>query len=526
MSNIKVTIEWEAPVVFAGEEIRCIITFKNSSSPTDRSRSLSPYANDRLGSGRDRWKQDLPRRVPLPKRAQSLRKVDDKPIRSQTMGHRPTLSLAAPSSLSKASSRGSSAADSAYPPASRPRGHGRSLSIVSLGSNTTNSQSKSSNVIGPPTRRYHNRAASLQTLPARDGDSLVGSPSAEFSPQQTVDLPLRRNHGSVSSTIGQQQQSNSNTSTTFSMNVRPRTDSKVSLSIPQSPTESSQRFVPTRSSTNNSIKASPIIPFSPPHRDDEYSSNFASKNKVLSPISNDPSPRSSLELYSQSNHSTETLASEYIIAGKTSQPSKPSSRRGTYLAPISSQTSKAETLMMGYVQLSGSFILDGSLINMTPFESIKMKGVIGGQGGGGVVGVEKSKRGSGLLGSFGLSGIGQSLGELIGGQEMSSFKEMKGIASTKSIPIISTPQSILFVNLSLQPGESKSFSYAHRLPDDIPPTFKGRAIKIEYQLTIGTQRPQQVSRTQSIRHADFSFRVLSGVNGIYRLCFCNPTDSL
>ena len=526
MSKIKVTIEWEAPVVFAGEEIRCIITFKNSSSPTDRSRSLSPYANDRIGSGRDRWKQDLPNRAPLPKRAQSLRKVDDKLARSQTKGHRPTLSLAAPSSLSKTSSRGPSSTDSANSSASKTRSHGRSLSIVPLGSNTSNSQSKSSNVIGAPTRRYHNRAASLQTLSARDEDSLVGAPSAGPSPQQTIDLPIRRNHGSVSSSNGPQQQSNASASTTSSMNGRPRTDSKTSLSVPQSPTGSMQRFVPARPSASSSMKASPVMPFSPPHRDDEYRSNFTSKNKVLSPISNDVSPRSSLELYSQSNHSTETLASEYVIAAKAGQPSKPPSRRGTHLTPIPSQTSKAETLMMGYVQLSGSFTLEGSLINMTPFESIKMKGVIGGQGGGGVVGVEKSKRGSGLLGTFGLSGIGQSLGELIGGQEMSSIKEMKGIANTKSIPIISTPQSILFVNLSIQPGESKSFSYAHRLPDDIPPTFRGRAIKIDYQLIIGTQRPQQVSRTQSIRHADFSFRVLSGVNGMYCLLSFKFANSL
>ena len=172
---------------------------------------------------------------------------------------------------------------------------------------------------------------------------------------------------------------------------------------------------------------------------------------------------------------------------------------------------------MGYVQLLGSFVLDGSLVNLTPFESVKRKAVIGGQGSGGVVGIESSKRETGLfgLGPFGWSNIGQSIGGLLGSQELSSIQEMKGKANSRSIPIISTPQSILFVDLSLGPGESKSFSYRHTLPQGIPPSHRGRAIKSTYHLAIGTQRPRSSTQQNSVQHIEVPFKVLPGIDGMY-----------
>lgn len=510
MSNIKITVEWEESVVFAGEEVRCIISFKNSSPVLGCSRSLSPYVNGQHESGRDRWKQDLPRQQPLPKRAQSLRKADDKNVRLQTKGHRPAMSLGG-STLLRDSSRGPRVAGTATHGIMKSRVHGRSLSIVSLASNGADEDAMIPPDAGASqARRYHGRAASLQILPMRSPGTNVTTSLALHPPRRLTDSTFRKFHNPDQGRDGEAY-SKAAPAGTIPENGRPRTDSRTSPPLRDSSSNTFHRPIPTRSSTSNTIKASPTIPFSPPNQNDNYKSSFVSKNKVLSPISQTATPRSSLELYSQSNLSTETLASEYVLPPKVNQSSKSTTRKGTHLLPFPSQVSKTETLMMGYVQLNGSFTLDGSLINMAPFESIKLKGIIGGQGGGGVVGVDKSKRENGLLGSFGWGGLGQSLGGLIGGQEMSSIKEMKGIASNKAIPIISTPHSILFVNLSLQPGESRSFSYSHRLPDDIPPTYKGRAIKIEYQLAIGTQRPQQSLQTQSMRHADFGFKVFSGV---------------
>ena len=175
--------------------------------------------------------------------------------------------------------------------------------------------------------------------------------------------------------------------------------------------------------------------------------------------------------------------------------------------------------MMGFAQLSGSFTLDGSLVNQSPFDEVKRKAVVGGQGGGGVVGIERPKAESGFFGNFSWGNIGESLGGLWGGNELSSMKEMKGIANSKDIPLLSTPKSILFVDLKLAPGESRSYSYTFRLPRGLPPTHKGRAMKVVYHLVIGTQRPTSGSswssrqkQQQHVRHIEVPLRVFGGVD--------------
>lgn len=170
--------------------------------------------------------------------------------------------------------------------------------------------------------------------------------------------------------------------------------------------------------------------------------------------------------------------------------------------------------MMGYAQVMGSFTLDGSLINQAPFEEVKRKGVVGGQGGGGVVGVERTKRESGLFGALGWSNIGESIGGLLGSSEPSSIREMRGQANTKTVPLITTPQSILFVDLQLAPGESRSYRYSFTLPRGLPPTHKGRSMKVVYHLTIGTQRPGS-ARDQQVKHVEVPFRVFGSVNSTY-----------
>jgi hypothetical protein len=157
--------------------------------------------------------------------------------------------------------------------------------------------------------------------------------------------------------------------------------------------------------------------------------------------------------------------------------------------------------MMAYASTRGHFTLDGSLVNTAPFEEVKRKGV---QGGGGVVGVERSKRSSGIFGSFGWGNFGESLGGLLGGDEMSSMAQMKASAGTKEIPLLSTPQSLLFVDLKLAPGESRSYSYRFTLPHGLPPTYRGRSIKVAYCLSLGVQRPEG----QAMRHVEIPFRVL------------------
>nr|XP_020736098.1 RAB6A-GEF complex partner protein 2 isoform X2 [Odocoileus virginianus texanus] len=54
--------------------------------------------------------------------------------------------------------------------------------------------------------------------------------------------------------------------------------------------------------------------------------------------------------------------------------------------------------------------------------------------------------------------------------------------------ILSTPPKILFCDLRLDPGESKSYSYSEVLPVEGPPSFRGQSVKYVYKLTIGCQR--------------------------------------
>lgn len=214
-----------------------------------------------------------------------------------------------------------------------------------------------------------------------------------------------------------------------------------------------------------------------------------------------------------SNRSSETLDSEIPAQQSGRLLPKPVTHARTKSQIYATfHEREPETLMMGYAQTMGSFTLDGSLVNQAPFEEVKRKGVVGGQGGGGVVGVERSNRQSGLFGAFGWGNIGESLGGLLGGGEMSSIKEMRGLASTKTIPLLSTPQSILFVDLRLAPGESRSYTYKFTLPRGLPPSHRGRAIKVQYYLKVGVQRPGQMNEQQGVKNVEVPFRVLGSVN--------------
>lgn len=220
-------------------------------------------------------------------------------------------------------------------------------------------------------------------------------------------------------------------------------------------------------------------------------------------------PRSSGEFHTMSNNSSETLVSEYVTQPLVRGNGRPPHlRRSSGMTP--QQQKAPESLMMGYAQIQGSFTLDGSLVSLGPFEQVKKKGTVGGRGGG-VVGVEPTKRETGLLRGFGWGNISNSLGDFLGGGELSTIKEMRGAANSKSIPLLSTPQSILFVDLQLAPGESRSYEYTFRLPKGLPPSHKGKTIKITYSLVIGTQRVGGV-KEQQVRSVEIPFRVLGSVN--------------
>ncbi|KAI1514277.1 Rgp1 multi-domain protein [Pyrenophora tritici-repentis] len=542
-SNIRVFVQWKDSTVFAGEDIECTITFKNVAPLQGHDRSPTRRPNGFAMGGERQRKLNVPpvHSSTRPSVSRNSSFASQLPP-SNVRGHGPALSLYTPSTTggrasavppssahgngnSNSNGNGNGNGNSNHASAQK---HGRSVSIVSLG---TDAGTELSHDRGIPIRRPargHGRSASLQVVPGRPNSYPISSPghrsathpsplSGEASSPRIHEpadfaFPARRNGRRPGVT------------TTPSTPALPVTGRKPSNSFSHSfkfpaapPPEDVSQPQPQ---TNNSPPKLPIhvrrnSPQPPPdsqkplgHSNAESLSPVA---RIISGSSLNDTPRSSGEFYSMSNNSNETMASEYAAHPSARLLPRPlHQRRLSHLVPPSRQA-QPESIMMGYAQIMGSFTLDGSLINQAPFEEVKRKGVLGGQGSGGVVGVEKTKRESGLFGALGWGNIGESLGGLLGPSEPSSIREMRGIASSKTVPLITTPQSILFVDLKLAPGESRSYKYSFTIPRGLPPSHKGRSMKVAYNLTIGTQRAGS-TKEQQVKHVDIPFRVFGSVN--------------
>ncbi|KAI0045747.1 Rgp1-domain-containing protein [Auriscalpium vulgare] len=56
------------------------------------------------------------------------------------------------------------------------------------------------------------------------------------------------------------------------------------------------------------------------------------------------------------------------------------------------------------------------------------------------------------------------------------------------VPVLEVQPAMLAVDLSLGPGEERTYTYTVKLPEYLPPTFKGRTLKFSYQLSVGACR--------------------------------------
>ena len=167
-SSIRAFITWHDQTVFAGEEVKCTITFKNvarapGSSSSSRSRP-SPQqsrhaSSERLKATSPRTNKTNPGLAPPP----------------AARGHRSSLSLSVPSSSAVSRSRAGSipwSPNLTDGSASSQNGHGhkRSVSIVSIGSASTlddghsHPGSPASAKTHPRAIRGHSRASSLQIV--------------------------------------------------------------------------------------------------------------------------------------------------------------------------------------------------------------------------------------------------------------------------------------------------------------------------------------------------------------------------
>ncbi|KAJ6260251.1 hypothetical protein Dda_4475 [Drechslerella dactyloides] len=604
-SNIRVFVSFgDKAAVFAGEDIECTITFRNIAPAPGSQRSGSRSINGSIAENgpehkgfSERRSKQPPLQLAAAEKSASARK--QRPgsisISGGSRKHRPSLSLSTPNSARRLQQQQQSTpmgspATTVRPMTATTQGstveaaagngvpghkHKRSISIVSIGSDAAGDVQ-----IRTPGRRStpHSRSTSLSYAPKRSPMMIAfnGMPQSATLPSRKLSS-TDRNSGPATHIIEE-----SLTNFSFSAPRRsptPRHAANGSLNrsfkFPPTPgTSSSSPGVAPRDSPKPGPRDSPKPgPRDTPRADGSYASDLllpgVANIELVSPaeesnnsqsefehvppskvinsqiMNDDGTPRSSLDFYSLPNSTTDTLISDFDsqVNQKLLRHTQSHSRRPSLLSGNSSSTRAPEVLMMGYVQVQGSFILDGSLVQTGSFDEVKRKGIVGGQMGGGVVGIESRKTQSGFLGGLGwgnlsngfgngfgggltngiTNGITNGLGSLITGGNMSTIAEMKNIANSRSIPVLSTPQSILFVDLKLAPGESRSYTYTFTLPKQLPPTHRGKAIKVVYNIVIGTQRPGKGVQTPKV--VEVPFRVFPHVNsggGLHTYDLMNP----
>ena len=556
-SNIQVFVKWKDQTIFAGENVECTITFKNvadtaseannGAEPGQHQRKASRVANHTSNSPSDSFfSMKSPQSLFSGRRSYS--------ISSQRMPfHRTASSLSSPLVASQS-----------FPPPSGPstprtwqpgHSHKRSVSILSIDSEGQPDKTASpQNYRGRPARG-HGRSASLQIVPRRNnsyddsyrkGDRTVhthgmprayngyykarshipGPPLAE-SPNESAPGDLRVD----TSHLGRA----SRTSSVANSPVVPTEQLRASSRRSQPPAfDFKFPAAPPTTEPNNRPRLSP----SPKSTDRIAPSKKSAKDasslgapshqqlaRIISATSVNGSTRSSGEFYSVSDHSSETLASEYTTYSAQGARPPPTlagrhARHYSSVAASSARPNDSQALLMGYAQISASFTVDGSLVNQSVFDEVKRKGVVGGQPGtGGLPGrpssasSDRSRKGGGFWGSFKWNSIEESINGFLSNNELDGLREMRGVVSSRSIPLLSTPQSLLFVDLRLSPGEEQSYSFSFSLPRGLPASHKGKAIKIAYNLVIGTQRPSGPNESQRVNRINIPFRVFSGVNG-------------
>ncbi|PGH12797.1 hypothetical protein AJ79_04021 [Helicocarpus griseus UAMH5409] len=523
-SDIQVFVRWKEQTIFAGEDVECTITFKNV-TPSDSSTDVSASRKHaRRGSrpmnGVVNGGNYSPAKSLNPFSFNNRRSVASSPRNRQQAfdkSHRATASLSSPLAFSHS-----------FPPTNngtqRPgHRHKRSVSIISVEPEKQG---------GPPVSqrggKSHARSASFHLFSKRN--ELYGentqpvpsrSPNYRFpSVDSNPNLPLPKyRSGSDSPRLPTRSQSEITSPvqrdparrpaplpTDFKFPQAPPTPSDTVPSTNVSPAAENANTTPS-STIPPTFNAKDVPVLEPPTR-------LAPATKILSTSSVNGSTRSSGEFYSMSNNSTETLESEYVSypPNRTQLPIRHRRHYSNLEAVGKSNKNSSQTLLMGYAQISASFTVDGSLINQSLFEEVKRKGVVGSQGRSDA-GNKAEKARNGFWGTLGgWNNLSESLSTLLSSGELDGLRDMRGVSSSQSIPLLSTPQSLLFVDLRLSPGEERSFSFAFTLPRGLPASHKGKAIKVSYNLVIGTQRAINPKEPQKVHRINIPFRVLSGVD--------------
>ncbi|KAL4803579.1 Rgp1-domain-containing protein [Aspergillus unguis] len=522
-SDIQVFVKWKDQSIFAGEDVECVITFKNVAERSDDpNNAQTPHLRKQSRTAMTPRSESFSLRLP------------PNPFRNPNRRSYPIVPRKSPSHRISSSVSSPLIGSHSFPPPSTPRNgplpaghkHKRSVSILSIDSEGGNSSVAGDKTPRTPSQlnsarpaRGHGRSASLQVTPRRyegyeDGMKGLRSPIRGHPP---TDSFIQQSPGGLRVTTDSASLGGPGSGAHSPIRPTPlgRTPGRrpqlppIDFKFPPAPEnettaglEAGTSAVPKVDVKDTSSLAAPKLPTS----------------KVLSASSLSGSHRSSGEFYSVSNNSSETLQSEYTnYSGPMLRTGFP--RHNRHMSSMeATPVSNGQALLMGYAQISASFTVDGSLVNQSAFDEVKRQGVVGGAGSGGTPNGRpssssgKSRKGGGFWGALNWNSIEESISGLLSNNELDGLREMRGVSSSKSIPLLSTPQSLLFVDLRLAPGEEQSFSFAFTLPSGLPASHKGKAIKISYNLVIGTQRPSGSNEPQKVNRISIPFRVFSGVN--------------
>lgn len=168
-SNIRVFVHWRDQTVFAGEEVRCTVIFKNVAQDPNK-----PPPQQKGHANRAQHQQQLSQSLASPLHGRTKANASGPtppPSATSGRGHRrAALSLSVPPSSSR-SRPGSIQWPQPLTAGSDGRSahsHARSVSIVSIGSTSTFDDHHQQNESAAKTQRPqrgHNRANSLQIMP-------------------------------------------------------------------------------------------------------------------------------------------------------------------------------------------------------------------------------------------------------------------------------------------------------------------------------------------------------------------------
>jgi hypothetical protein len=164
-SNIRVFVQWKNATVFAGEDVECTITFKNVALPEGRGRSPGRGQNG-FAPGGERLRKLPPVHSstrPSVSRNSSFASQIAPP--SQLRGHRPALSLNTP--INAGERRLPASQTGAFSNNAGGHSHGRSLSIISLGTDAATEVNREKSATPGRPMRGHARSGSLQIVPGR-----------------------------------------------------------------------------------------------------------------------------------------------------------------------------------------------------------------------------------------------------------------------------------------------------------------------------------------------------------------------